>query len=158
MKKFSEYKELKHRLMYDTYMQIAIKEAEKGKLDGNLPVGAVLVLQGNYVSDCNTDYSEHNSTNHAIINVINKANMINKPLHDAVIYSTVEPCLLCAMAIHYHGIKEVVFGAYDDKSGFVSSKLLVDHTFLNITYKGGVQAEKCIELLPKAMHENLRAE
>jgi tRNA(adenine34) deaminase len=158
MKNFNKYKELKHRLMDETYMRIALKEAEKAKLDGNLPVGAVLVLQGNYISDCNTDYSEHDNTNHAVINVIRKANMINRPLHNAVLYSTLEPCLLCAMAIHYHGIREVVFGAYDDASGFVSSKLLNDHTFLNISYMGGVLADKCIELLPKAMHENLRAE
>jgi tRNA(adenine34) deaminase len=158
-RKFREFTEQRKHLKDEDYMQIAIKEAEKAKLDGNPAIGAVLVTPRGFYADGNTAYSECDHCNHAEINVIRKASGLqDRALNDAILYVTLEPCLMCAMAAYYNGIREVVFGAYDDASGFVSSKLLVDHNFLGITYKGGVLANECISLLPKEYHEHVRTE
>lgn len=154
MKKFNEFDKDKRLSLIKSdeyYMQIAIKEAEKAKLDGNLAVGSVLVFSnGKYVSDSNTTYSEGDDTNHAEMNVMRKARQIfNRGLDGAVLYTTVEPCIMCVGAAHNCGIKEVVFGVYDSKNGFVSSKILADHNVFGIAYKGGVLVEECFKLLPK---------
>lgn len=158
-KKFSEFTVQRKHLKDEEYMRIAIKEAEKAKLDGNPAIGAVLVTSRGFYTDGNTAYSESDHCNHAEINVIRKsAGMQDRSLDDAILYVTLEPCLMCAMAAYYSGIREVVFGAYDDASGFISSKLLADHTFLGITHKGGILAEECMSLLPKDYQEHLRVE
>jgi tRNA(adenine34) deaminase len=158
-RKFSEFSKERKRLKDEEYMSIALIEAEKARSDGNPAIGAVLVLSNGYFSDSNTAYSESDQCNHAEMNVIRKAaGLQNRPLNDAVLISTLEPCLMCVMAAYYNGIREVVFGAYDEASGFVSSHLLADHTFLGITHKGGVMAEECMKLLPQDYQEHLRAE
>lgn len=154
--KFGEFAAHKHSSLDEHYMSLAINEAEKAKLDGNLAVGAVLAWGGRVLSDSNTVYSEGDCTNHAEMNVIHKAQTINRHLHDAVLYVTLEPCLMCATAARLHGIREVVFGCYDEANGFISSKLLVDHTVLEIACRGGILGEKCMDLLPTEMHGTLR--
>lgn len=153
MKKFKEFNDNKKSSIIENdeyYMQIAIKEAEKAKLDGNSAVGSVLVFSnGKYISDGDTVYSEGDNTNHAEMNVIRKANqMFHREIKNAVLYSSVEPCIMCATAAFNCGIKEIVFGAHNDDQGFVSSQLLVDNAF-DIAYKGGVLAEDCLKLLSK---------
>lgn len=158
-KKFRDFTENRKHSKDEEYMRIAIKEAEKAKFDGNPAVGAVLVTPRGFFTDGNTAYSESDHCNHAEINVIRKAaGMQDRGLEDAILYVTLEPCLMCAMAAYYNGIREVVFGAFDEASGFVSSRLLADHTFLGITHKGGVLGKECMELLPKDYQEHLRVE
>lgn len=158
-KKFRDFADQRKYLKDEEYMQIAIKEAEKAKIDGNPAIGAVLVTPRGIYSDGNTAYSECDHCNHAEINVIRKAAGVrDRALNDSILYVTLEPCLMCAMAAYYNGIREVVFGAFDEASGFVSSNLLVDHTFLGIAYKGGVLAKDCMDLLPKEYQEHLRTE
>lgn len=158
-KKFSDFADRRKHLKDEEYMQMAIKEAEKAQFDGNPAIGAVLVTGKGFYTDGNTAYSESDHCNHAEMNVIRKAASVqDRSLNDAVLYSTLEPCIMCSMAAYYNGIREVVFGAYDDASGFVSSKLLSDHTFLGITYKGGVLGKECMKLLPEDYQEHLRIE
>jgi tRNA(adenine34) deaminase len=139
-KKFRDFTDHRKHLKDEEYMQIAIKEAQKAKLDGNIAVGAVLVTPRAYYVDCNTTYSESDQCNHAEMNVIRKAaGLQNRSLDDAVLYVTLEPCLMCAMAAYYNGIQEVIFGSYDEQFGFISSKMLVDHNFLGIKYRRHVR-------------------
>lgn len=157
MKKFNEFTAVKGSLDDEKYMSMALLQAEKAKLDGNPAVGAVLVMSKLHFVDCDTTYSESDNINHAVMNVIKKASgLTNKSLSGAVIVTTLEPCLMCAMAAFEHGIREVVFGAYDNKRGFSSSKViseqfLNEHQFLGIAYKGGILGEQCLNLLSEEM-------
>jgi tRNA(Arg) A34 adenosine deaminase TadA len=114
-----------------------------------------MMSDGKIIRDCDTSYSEQNFINHAMINVINKSKILSKGKPE-IIWTTKEPCLMCIMAAYYNGIREVVFGAYDEAAGFMSAKLLVDHSFLGISYRGGVLGKECAELLPESYQEHLK--
>lgn len=153
--------EQKRRLKDTDYMQIVLDVASRAKSQGDLPVGAALVWAGGQkLVEHDTRYSEQNPLCHAVINLINKAagTIGRKKLSEAVLYCTVEPNLFCALAIEAAGIKEVVFGVYDDRDGFTSSNLLKEGLELDITVIGGVLGEKCCETLPKLMQEHIRYE
>lgn len=161
MKSLNKFLEDKQRNKDEEYMQSALDVASQAKSNGDVPVAAILVWAGGrqYVEH-DSRYSDYNPLNYAIINLINKAAETLGPnkLKEAVLYSTIEPNVMCAMAIRDAGIKEVVFGAYDDKDGFISSGLLTDHTLLDITAVGGVLGEKCCHSLPESMCEHVRYE
>jgi tRNA(adenine34) deaminase len=145
---------------YD-YMELALQVAAEAKSRGDLPIAAVLAWTGGkQFVEHDTRYSEHNPLCHAIINLINKAadTMGRKKMSEATLYCNLEPNLLCALAIESAGIKEVVFGAYDDKDGFLSASLLREDTQLDITAIGGVLGRECCESLPQSMHEHVRYE
>jgi tRNA(Arg) A34 adenosine deaminase TadA len=77
---------------------------------------------------------------------------------DAVVYSTLEPNLFCALALEAFGIKELVFGAYDDRDGYLSSSMLKEDIQLDISTLGGVLGEQCFRSLPMSMQEHVRYE
>jgi len=153
------YIEQKHRLKDVDYMQVALEVAAQAKSNGDLPIAAVLVWAGGMqIVEHDTRYSDRNPLNHAVINVINKTtSTLNRRLSDATLYCTLEPDLLCALAIKAAGIKEVVFGSYDYKDGFISSKVF-DHNLLEITAMGGVLGLECCNMLPDSMQDRLRYE
>ncbi len=160
MQSMDKYMEGKRRFKDYDYMRVALEVSAQAKSNGDLPIAAVLVWAGGrQLVEHDTRYTDKNPLNHAIINLINKAaeTLGRKNLGEAVLYSTLEPNTFCALAIASAGIKELVFGAYDDKDGFISSKLL-DHTLLDITAIGGVLGEDCCRALPQSMQEHVRYE
>lgn len=161
MKGLDRFMEQKRRLKDSDYMQVALEVAAQAKSQGDIPIAAVLAWAGGrQLVEHDTRYSEQNPLCHAVINLINKAagTISRKKLSEAVLYCTVEPNLLCALAIEAAGIKEVVFGAYDDKDGFASSGLLKEEVELDITAIGGVLGQECCDSLPQIMQEHVRYE
>lgn len=107
--------------MKDEYfMRMALKEAERAYDEGEVPVGAVVVIDGKIVSrGYNMVEKLNDPTAHAEIIALTSAfNALgSKYLPDATLYVTVEPCLMCAGALHWSKTGRVVWGASDVKNG-----------------------------------------
>jgi tRNA(adenine34) deaminase len=107
--------------MKDEYfMRMALKEAERAYDEGEVPVGAVVVIDGKIVSrGYNMVEKLNDPTAHAEIIALTSAfNALgSKYLPDATLYVTVEPCLMCAGALHWSKTGRVVWGASDGKNG-----------------------------------------
>ena len=143
---------------HSKYMEMAIKAAENAKSNGENPFGAVLVFPGGYMVEHDTCFSERDQTCHAEMNVIKKAAQTKlRRMDDCTLYCTVEPCPMCAHAAFLNGIKEIVFGVYDENNGFLTSKKMTAITE-QITSKGGVMSEQCLQMLPQTYQEHLRGE
>ncbi|MGB9765883.1 MAG: nucleoside deaminase [Sulfurihydrogenibium sp.] len=110
------------------FIDLAIKEAEKALQKGEVPVGSVLVKDGKVIAKShNQRISKNNALYHAEIVAIEKAckKLKSWRLDDCILYTTLEPCLMCAGAIMQARIKKVVFLAKDEKGGAIVSKYTV---------------------------------
>ena len=106
-------------------MQLALEEAGKAAQEEEVPVGAVAVLEGELVArDHNRSIQLHDPTGHAEILVLRQAGqkLSNYRLKNLEIYVTLEPCAMCAGALLWARIQQLVFGARDEKAGAVFSK------------------------------------
>src|SRR6188508_651078 len=107
--------------MTDEYfMQMALKEAHKAYDDGEVPVGAVVVINSRIISRGYNQVERLNDpTAHAEIIALTSAfNFLgSKYLPEASIYITVEPCLMCAGALYWSKLSRIVWGADDEKNG-----------------------------------------
>ncbi len=106
------------------FMSLAIDEAKKAASIGEVPVGAVVVCEGNVVSSAfNTRETGKNALHHAECKAIDLAckKLGGWRLHKCDIYVTLEPCPMCAGAIVNARIKRVIFGAKDMKAGAFGS-------------------------------------
>jgi tRNA(adenine34) deaminase len=106
----------------DDFMAEAMVEAKKAAKMGEVPVGAVLVLDGAIIArGHNQPISQHDPTAHAEIVTMRMAakQRENYRLNEAVLYVTLEPCAMCAGAISHARIARVVFAAEDQKGGAV---------------------------------------
>ncbi len=106
-------------------MQLALEEARKAAQEDEVPVGAVAVLKGELVArDHNRSIQLHDPTGHAEILVLRQAGqkLSNYRLKNLEIYVTLEPCAMCAGALLWARIQQLVFGARDEKAGAVFSK------------------------------------
>lgn len=141
------------------FMKSAIKQAEKAMAIDEVPIGAVLVMDGKIIARAhNLMEKTQLATSHAEILCINKASKKLKSwrLDGAEMYVTVEPCAMCAGAIVNARIKKVYFGAYEPKSGCAESKYRVlEDCGLNHSteFEGGVEREKCANLLKNYFKE-----
>ncbi len=137
----------------EQFMQEAISEALKAKQIGEVPIGAVIVVDNQIVSRAhNLRESEQRSIAHAELLAIDEACKMTGSwrLEDAVLYVTLEPCPMCAGAIVLSRVKKVVFGAYDPKGGCAGTlmNLLDDERFNHQSEViGGVLENECGELL-----------
>lgn len=137
-------------------MRLALQAAERATLRGDEPIGAVLSMPKQVLIDSNTVWSENDLTNHAEINVIKKASQVGfHRLRNAVLYCTVEPCAMCAAVAKEYGIKEIVFGAYNEVNGFSTSKIF-NMEQLPISFRGGILAKECRDILPAKLQEHTR--
>jgi tRNA(adenine34) deaminase len=105
----------------EQYMQQAIKEAQKAFDAGEVPVGAIVVMQGRIIARAHNQVELLNdSTAHAEILALTTAyNFLgSKYLPEASLYITVEPCLMCSGALYWSKIGKIVFGAEDDKNSY----------------------------------------
>ena len=102
------------------FMQAAIEEAGLAAAEGEVPVGAVLAVDGEIVArDHNRTESEKDPTAHAEMLVVRKAALKagDRRLEGATLYVTLEPCPMCAAAIALARVARVVFGASDPRAG-----------------------------------------
>ncbi len=142
------------------YMREALALAQIAALEGEVPVGAVVTMEGKIISTGrNRREKGKNALYHAEIEAINKAcNILGGwRLWQCELFVTLEPCPMCAGAIINSRIKRVVFGAYDYKAGSCGSVV----NLFNLPYnhkpelKGGVLEEECSNLLSN-FFKNLR--
>ncbi|MDQ6757559.1 MAG: nucleoside deaminase [Bacteroidota bacterium] len=102
------------------FMQQALKEAQKAYDEGEVPIGAVIVMQDKIITRAYNQVEKLNdSTAHAEVIAITSAyNFLgSKYLPDATLYVTIEPCFMCAGALYWSKIAKVVYGADDEKNG-----------------------------------------
>ena len=143
------------------HMREAIDEAKVAGQAGEVPVGAVVVVDGEIVArGINRTLSDNDPSAHAEVVAIRAAAAAlgNPRLNGATLYVTMEPCPMCIGAIVQARIERVVFGAYDPKSGAAGSAVdLTDSPAFNHRFEvnGGVLAEECGEVL-KAFFVRLR--
>lgn len=105
----------------ETYMRMALAEAEKAGTNGEIPIGAVIVCNGRIISRAhNLTETLHDVTAHAEMQAITSAaDMLGgKYLKDCTLYVTVEPCIMCAGALGWSQISRVVYGTPDEKRGY----------------------------------------
>lgn len=103
------------------YMMQAIKEAKKALEDGEVPIGAVVVMNERVIARGHNMVEKLNDpTAHAEMIALTSAfNLVGaKYVPDAILYITVEPCLMCAGALYWSKIGKVVYGADDEKNGY----------------------------------------
>ena len=135
------------------YMRLAITQAKRGQAADEVPVGAVIVLEGRVVARAyNKKETLGRCTAHAEILAIEKAEKKLGTWHldGAEMYVTLEPCPMCAGAIVGARIKKLYFGAFEPKSGSAESRfpVLTESGLNHVTeYEGGVLAEDCATLL-----------
>ena len=135
------------------FMKKAIFEAKKAEKIDEVPIGAVIVLNGKILSRAyNKKETLNLSTAHAEILAIEKAQKKLKTWHldGAEMYVTLEPCPMCSGAIVGARIKKVYFGAYEKKSGSAVSKFdILKDSGLNhsVDFEGGVLEDECSSLI-----------
>lgn len=140
--------------MYDSdYMLIALALAEEAGASGEVPVGAIIVKNGEIIGrGSNAPIATHDPTAHAEIRAMRDAaeRLGNYRLVDCTLYVTLEPCAMCTGAIQHARIAKVVYGAYDPKTGACGSVVnLMSEPRLNhhTEISGGVLAAECGALL-----------
>ncbi|AZQ49355.1 tRNA adenosine(34) deaminase TadA [Bacillus sp. GX] len=141
------------------FMQLAIEEAKKAKAIQEVPIGAVIVLDGEVVSVAhNLRETEQRSIAHAELLAIDEAckKLGTWRLEDATLYVTLEPCPMCAGGIVLSRVKRVVYGASDPKGGCAGTlmNLLTDERFNHqCEVAAGVLEEECGTLLTNFFRE-----
>jgi len=113
----------------DYFMKIALREAENALERGEIPVGAVVVLEDTVIAKAhNLTETLCDVTAHAEMQALTSAShyLGAKYLNDCVLYVTLEPCVMCAGALFWSQIGKVVYGASDPKRGYslVNASLL----------------------------------
>ena len=137
----------------NSFMEEALIEAKKALKKGEVPVGAVVVLEDNIIGrGYNQSITKNDPTAHAEIMALKDAamNLKNYRLKDTLVYTTLEPCLMCAGALVHARIKKLIYSASDPKSGVIESNgNLIQSAFLNhkISYEGGILKEESSEIL-----------
>ena len=135
------------------YMELALTEAKKAVIQGEVPVGAVMVYGGNVIGRSHNRREEwQNPLCHAEIIAIDAASryLQNWRLTECDIYVTLEPCIMCVGAILQARIRSLVFGCLDPKAGAAKSLYrLGEDQRLNhqLPVIGGVMAADCASLL-----------
>jgi tRNA(adenine34) deaminase len=129
------------------WMQHAIHLAKTAEENGEVPIGAVLIVNNEIIGEgWNQPIKNSDPTAHAEIIALRAAakHLNNYRLLDSTLYVTLEPCIMCVGAIIQARVKHVVFGAYDKRFGATNHTHTVNH---QVVYEGGVMAEECGNLL-----------
>jgi tRNA(adenine34) deaminase len=130
------------------FMGEALKEAVKALEKEEIPIGAVVVSNNKIIARGHNLTEQLNDvTAHAEMIALTSASnhYQSKYLPECTIYITLEPCAMCAAAIGWAQIKNIVFGAFDPKKGFTSFKPSLVHPKTLI--KGGILEQECGDLL-----------
>jgi tRNA(adenine34) deaminase len=147
------------------WMRRALAAADEARERGEVPVGACIVVDGAVLAVAgNRTRTDQDPTAHAEIVALRDAarSVNNYRLSGAVVYSTIEPCVMCAGALLQARVKRLVYGARDEQAGAVESRFRVcDTDFLNhrIDITAGVLERECREIMQeffRARRENQR--
>lgn len=138
------------------FMQQALKEAQKALEEGEIPVGAVIVCNNQIISkghnqtELLTDVTAHAE----IIAITSASSYLNsKYLNDCTLYVTLEPCNMCAGALYWSQIGRIVFGAADEKRGFMINGREMLHPKTKLEF--GILHEECSALM-KSFFKSIR--
>lgn len=135
------------------FMRLALAEAQLAADLGEVPVGAVLVHQGQVIGrGFNQPISSHDPSAHAEMVALRQAALAhgNYRLANTTLYVTLEPCTMCAGLLIHSRVSRLVFGASEPKAGAVVSRSQVlDQSWMNhrIEVEGGVLGEECAAVL-----------
>jgi tRNA(adenine34) deaminase len=141
------------------FMQKAIEQAQIAQSRGDVPIGAVIVLDNNIIAAAGNEIVQNNDpTAHAEMNALRQAAKIlgSARLVECDLYVTLEPCPMCAQAITFARIRRLYYGAYDPKGGGVDHG---PHIFEQKTCNhkpevfGGIQESECASLLKTFFEE-----
>ncbi|HRO99869.1 MAG TPA: nucleoside deaminase [Flavobacteriales bacterium] len=130
------------------FMRHALREAEQAFKADEVPVGVVIVCADRIIARAHNLTERLNDvTAHAEMQAITAAaeHLGGKYLKDCTLYVTLEPCVMCAGALHWAQLGRVVFGAFDEKAGYrrIGGRLL--HPKTQVT--GGVLEAECADLM-----------
>jgi tRNA(adenine34) deaminase len=134
-------------LDHEYFMRKALEEAKKASEADEVPVGAVVVAQGRIIARAfNRTQVLNDVTAHAEMQAITSAaNYIGgKYLHECTLYVTLEPCQMCAGALFWSQISQVVYGASDQKRGYLA---LGTKLHPKTTVTSGILADECATLI-----------
>ena len=151
-------KDIKNQLP-EYYMKKALVQAQKAYKKTEVPVGAVIVKNGEIIATgYNQKETKNDTTNHAEILAVKMASKKLKSwrLSDCEMYVTLEPCSMCAGALIQSRISKLYIGAMDNKTGACGSvlNLLKDYKFNhNIEVETGILKEECESILKKFFKE-----
>ena len=143
-------------------MRLALEQAASAQAAGEVPVGAVLVRDGEILATgANRPIAANDPTAHAEIEALRAGGRAlgSYRLTDTVLYVTLEPCVMCASAIVHARVRRVVFGAWDPRAGAAGS--IVDvFTLPGLNHRvdvfGGVLMEECAEVLKRFFDQKRR--
>jgi tRNA(adenine34) deaminase len=136
-----------------TWMELALAEARMAAEAGEVPVGALVIINGEIIGRAgNRNLRDHDPTAHAEILALRQAaqHLGNHRLTGCTLYATIEPCAMCAGAVIHARIARLVYGAKDSKAGAAGSILeVINHPRLNhkMEVVSGVLGERCSEIL-----------
>ncbi|WP_447873480.1 tRNA adenosine(34) deaminase TadA [Serratia fonticola] len=135
------------------WMRQALSLAQRAQEEGEVPVGALLVLDNQVIGEgWNRPIGRHDPTAHAEIMALRQGGAVlqNYRLLNATLYVTLEPCVMCAGAMVHSRIRRLVYGAADEKTGAVGSLVdILRHPGMNhqVEIVSGVLAEECAAIL-----------
>ena len=135
------------------WMRQALNAAHEARERGEVPVGTCIVADGAILAVAgNRTRTDQDPTAHAEIVALREAarKIGNYRITAAVVYSTIEPCVMCAGALIQARVRRLVYGAPDERAGAVASRFRVcDSDFLNhrIDITAGVLEEECREIM-----------
>jgi len=134
----------------EQYMQQALKEAQKAFDAGEVPVGAIILMNNRIIARAHNQVELLNdSTAHSEIMALTTAFSFlgSKYLPEATLYVTVEPCLMCCGALYWSKIGKIVYGADDEKNGYkrISGEKNPFHPKTELV--SGVLREECATLM-----------
>jgi tRNA(adenine34) deaminase len=139
--------------MHDLFMRQALELARRAAAQGEVPVGAVVVLDDRIIGrGYNSPIAQNDPSAHAEMLALREAAQSrgNYRVEGATVYTTLEPCVMCAGALVAARVKRLVFGTRDLRFGGVRSKFrIADSDLLNhqVEIVEGVLAVECVELL-----------
>lgn len=142
---------------FERFMRAALEEARLAASEGEVPVGAVLVKDGEIVARAHNKVEQtHDATAHAELLCLRQGmELLGARLTDCTLFVTLEPCAMCAGACVNAKLGRLVYGAFDDAAGCCGTRMdLTDHCFLHsVETWGGVLETDCKELLSSFFKE-----
>jgi len=137
----------------EKYMRIALEEAKQALKEGEIPIGAVLILEGEVLARAhNMSISLNDPTAHAEILALRESALKKKNyrLPNTSLYVTVEPCLMCVGALVQARVRKLIFGAFDPKAGACGSVYDIPSSpgiLHRMTVVSGILEEECRETI-----------
>jgi len=142
------------------WMHRALKAAGQARSEGEIPVGAVVVAEGKLVArGCNQTEKLNDCTAHAEMIALTSAfhYLGAKYLPQAVLYVTLEPCLMCAGALYWSKIGRIVYGSSDEKNGYRKTTREVSPFHPKTRITSGILEKECRQVIQDFFKERRRA-